>query len=78
MKKSICLVTDSTIILGISSIQVTNTAEISNSISKTYSSSSIVTPSKNYNFERVIGQYRNCKPRNIAFGQEDRSFKCTV
>ncbi|MBV4450055.1 TolC family protein [Clostridium tyrobutyricum] len=62
MKKLICLVTGAAVILGTSSIQAAKAAEISNSIPKTYSSSSVVTLPRTITLEEALDSIETVNP----------------
>ncbi|MBV4421636.1 TolC family protein [Clostridium tyrobutyricum] len=62
MKKLICLVTGAAVILGTSSMQATKAAEISNSIPKTYSSSSVVTLPRTITLEEALDSIETVNP----------------
>ncbi|MBV4447168.1 TolC family protein [Clostridium tyrobutyricum] len=62
MKKLICLVTGAAVILGTSSMQTAKATEISNSISKTYSSSSVVTLPRTITLEEALDSIETVNP----------------
>ena len=62
MKKLICLVTGAAVILGTSSMQTAKAAEISNSIPKTYSSSSVVTLPRTITLEEALDSIETVNP----------------